>query len=286
MRSLSAAVEPALLPRLPAEGGRVSHAPQDLPEHMGDSGEWKAWPRKLDAHLKWGVRQRQIEAYTRNGRLKVWHCPDGTYRLDPGELRELFGEPDVVQGRDRDLSAKDRKRKQTDAELASDPLALMFAKAVEGMGEHQQAAIGLLKLIPDSMKVLLGSYETALKAQAERIRVLEAQVDAAAALHSELTDAAQERDVSLKRFESSEKRKDETLTLLKDQLPSLVSTWLAGDSLSGFAKRSPRDVVEAVVASGSIAEQDAEIMRKAAGIPKPAPETPNQANGETDNGNS
>jgi len=249
--------------------------PVELPEHMRDSDEWKEWPRKTEAHLKWGVRQRQIDAFTRSGKLRVFVCPDGSQRLDPDRMRDLFGEPGVVQGRDRDLSSTERKRKLADAE--PDPMVVMFGRSVSMMEQMHEQSIGLLKIIPDGMKTLLDFYRETLKLQSDRIAALEAHADEVVVLRSELEDARQERDLALRRHEASEKRRNETLDLLKDQVPTLVKQWTDGNSIVEFARRTPREALEVIIESGGLAERDAELMRKAVGIPpKPAREATNQ----------
>src|SRR5262245_64815509 len=50
--------------------------PTELPQHIAATEDWKAWPRKLEAHVRWGVRERQVTSYCRTGRLVVWRCPD------------------------------------------------------------------------------------------------------------------------------------------------------------------------------------------------------------------
>jgi hypothetical protein len=99
---------------------------------------------------------------------------------------------------------------------------------------------------------------------------LERQLNEHSSLRIELEELRAEQARRLAREQAAERRRDETLQLLKDQLPTLASTWLAGDTLSGFGKRVPRAVVEAIVESESISEQDADILRRAAGIPRPA----------------
>jgi hypothetical protein len=134
--------------------------PVKLPEHMHDS-DWREWPRKLEAHLRWGVRQRQIDAFIRSGKLRVYVCPDDSSRLDPDQLREMFGEPGVVQGRDRDLSSADRRRKLAEAE--PDPVVMMFGRAVSMMEEMHQQSIGLIKIISEPVDTLLKAYRETLK---------------------------------------------------------------------------------------------------------------------------
>ena len=259
--------------------------PIDLPEHVAESDEWKRWPRKIDAHLAWGLRQRQIEQHIRTGLLKVYACPDGVKRLDPDVMREHFGEPGVVSTTDRNISAAERERRQREAEVFADPALAVARESLRFQTQLHEQLIGQLKIITEPMQALLAAFAARDASQAQRIRELEERADAAAALRSELEDARQEREIQLKRYQASEKRRDETLQLLKDQLPALVGQWLSGDSLSGFAKRTPRGVLDAILESETLSDQDAEILRRAAGIPKPSP-NPQTANGVSDHGHS
>jgi len=242
----------------------------DLPEHVADGAEWKAWPRKLDAHLRWGVRQRQLATFIRNGKLTVYRCPDETLRLDAAKLRELFGEPDQVQGRERDLSAPARRAKQSELAELDDPLGLMFRAATSMITDLHSQQISQLKGLGDPLNALLAGYQAALAARDSRVVELEKQLNEHSSLRIELEELRAEQARRLAREQAAERRRDETLQLLKDQLPTLASTWLAGDTLSGFAKRAPRAVVEAIIESESISAQDSDILRRAAGIPQPA----------------
>lgn len=262
--------------------------PIDLPEHVAESDEWQTWPRKLEAHLKWGLRQRQIESLTRSGKLKVYACPDGSKRIEPEALRELFGEPGVVDTRDRNISAAERKQRQLEAETAklavNDPMAFMFARVIQQQEQLFGQLLDQLKLITEPTRALLSEHRETIKAQAERIKALEERSDALDRTRSELLDAQQVRDLELKREANKERRKDETLALLKDQIPSIMKTWIEGNTLSEFAKRTPKGAVQAIIESGEISEQDADILRTAAGIPKPAPNP--TANGVASHGHS
>lgn len=252
--------------------------PVDLPQHVAAASEWKAWPRKLDAHLKWGVRQRQIAAFVRNGKLTVYRCPDETLRLDAEAMRELFGEPDQIQGRERDLSATARRARQADAAELDDPLAAMFRATTGMISDLHSQQISQLKGLSDPLNALLAGYQAALASLQAENASLRLQLNEQSAMRIELDELRIDRDLRREREKAAEKRRDETLQLLKDQLPTLATTWLSGDSLSGFAKRTPREAVESIVESGAVSEQDAEILRRAAGIPKPAP-APQTTNG-------
>jgi hypothetical protein len=282
----------------------TSPAPRELPEHVQDSGEWKAWPRKVDAHLSYGVRERQITAYVRSGKLVAWACPDSTVRLDPDKLGELFGQPGEFKGRDRDLSSAERQRRRaapSSPDLLADPVAAMLHEAVAMMRASHGESVGLIKVITDPLNALLQAYKDQNAAQAARIKELEARIDEAEAIRAELADAAHERELRVKREANAERRRDETLQLLKDQVPELVSLYVSGSSLSGWAKKVPRDALEMLIDSDALAESVREELRRAAGIPsKPAgaaastggeaqsapPPPPNPMNGVSAHGHS
>jgi hypothetical protein len=240
--------------------------------------------------LAYAVRERQITAYVRNGKLKAYACPDDTVRLDPDALAQHFGEPGEFAGRDRDLPKDERERRRqaskADAELTADPVGAVFKEVVGMMRSNHSESIALIRVITDPLNALLTAYKDADAAKAARIRELEAQLTELSAMRTELADAAHERALAVKRQEASERRRDETLKLLKDQIPELVGLYLSGASLSGWAKKVPRDALEALLESDAISEAVRDELRRAAGIPKPAdaapgptaaPETPNPA---------
>jgi hypothetical protein len=275
--------------------------PSELPEHIRDSGEWRRWPRKVEAHLAYAVRERQITAYVRNGKLKAYACPDDTVRMDPDALAQHFGEPGEFQGRDRDLPKDERERRRhaakADAELTADPMAAICRETMGMMREQHAQSIGLIKVITDPLNALLQAYKDKDASQRSRITELEGRLNEADALRAELADAAHERSLAVKRQEASERRRDETLKLLKDQVPELVGLYLSGASLSGWAKKVPRDALEALLESDAISEAVRDELRRAAGIqskpadaapgPTAAPETPNQSmNGASAHGHS
>lgn len=251
--------------------------PIDLPPHVAASDEWKAWPRKVDAHLAYGVRARQVQAFARSGRLKVYSCPDGTLRMDPEALRDEFGAPGEVQGRDRDLPRAERERKRrglSDVDV-SDPLAYMFRETASMLRETHAELLAIVKSIGGPVESLLGAYERRHKLMSDRIELLERNADEAAILRSELADSKHERELSADRHKQSERRRDQTLTLLKEQVPSLVSMYVDGSSLAAFVKRTPRAVIEALLEDGDLAPSDAEQIRRAAGIQPPQSTPPN-----------
>lgn len=252
-------------------------APVELPEHLADSDEWKTWPRKGEAHLQWGVRERQVTALLRNGKLKAYRCPDDSVRLEPDALTLLYGPPGAVAGRDRDLSAAERRRKLAETIDVDDPVAAMFRASASMLHDMHRESVGLIKAITEPVQVLLSAYKDTIAALSARIVTLETHVDDALVLRSELADAAQEREISLAKHKASEKRRDDTLTLLKEQVPTLVKLYVEGETLGAWARKVPRDAIDAMLDSGALSESDADQLRRAAGISKPAPTT--QTNG-------
>lgn len=267
----------ALLPGLQSEGGRVNVV--ELPQHVADAGDWKAWPRKSESHVKWSVRERQVSAYVRNGKLKAYRCPDGSVRIEPEALTALFGPPGALPARDRDLPPAERRRRLSEAADVDDPVASMFRAVVGMMHDMHHESVGLIRTVTEPVQVILTAYKDTIAQQAERIRTLESHADESLALRSELADASQEREVSLARHKASEKRRDETLTLLKDQVPALVKLYIEGESLSGWVRKVPRDAIEAMLDSGALSDSDADQLRRAAGISKPAPPPTPPTNG-------
>lgn len=247
-----------------------------LPDHVASADEWKAWPRKVEAHTIWSVRARQVEGYVRSGKLKLYSCPDDTTRVDPDQMRDLFGEPGVIPGKDRDLPKEERARRM--AEKASgidsnDPVVFMFREAVTMMRDMHKESIGLLRVVSDPLDKLLKAYEALIEKQAKRIVELETLQAESAEMHSALLDMSQDRDLKKRAADAAEKRKDSALQLLKDHVPGLISLYIEGESLSAWARRIPRAVAEALVDDGGLSESDADIIRRAAGL-KPKPQAP------------
>jgi hypothetical protein len=261
----------------------------DLPQHVAEADEWQRWPRKVDAHLPYAVRARQVQSFCRSGRLKVYQCPDGSLRLDPDQLRAEFGEPGELTGRERDLpkaEREQRRRRPGEREPDTiDPLAFMFRETVGLLRDTHRELLSLVKSIDGPMASLLTAYERQHALMSDRIKLLEQNADEAATLRSELADASQERDIALARHKASEARRDQTLALLKDQVPSLVKRYLDGDSFAAWVQRTPRPVIEALLDGDTLSPADADQIRRAAGIPKP-PTPPTQPNGASSHGNS
>lgn len=238
---------------------------------------WKDWPRVSDAHLDWGVRKRQLVAHVRQGRLEPLECPDGTQRLDPSELTALYGPKGQFGGRDRNLSKEQRANRLAEEIDTSDPLAFMFRAVVQQLRDTHEVLLSLVRLMPDSLGVVVKAHEAQTGDLRARVRELEKGYDESLRLRDELADASQERDLMLKRNANAERRRDETLAMLKDQVPTIVRKYVEGDSFDAWVKRQPRDVAEALADSEAISAADAERIRAAAGLPPKA--APNQPNG-------
>ena len=249
-----------------------------LPARVIGSGEWRTWPRRLDVPTRWAASSRDVNGRIRSGELRVYTCPDRVRRVDPETCSALFGEPLVISPRAAP-SDKPPAPAPAPAPVAAgpDPTGTIVRAVIEQNHRMHETSVGLVKVISEPLNTLLAAYQKTIDSLLSRVASLEAQSDAATALRSELADATQEREISLERHRASEKRRNETLQLLKDQLPAIVGTWISGDSLTGFAQRAPKDVVQAIIESAAIAEHDATILRRAAGLDKP-PATVNGVN--------
>lgn len=235
-----------------------------LPDHVAAGDEWKAWPRKAEAHVLWGARERQITAKCRSGSLQVWACPDDSLRLDPDKLTELYGPPGAVQGRDRDKPAAELVRARAEFDL-SDPLASLLREVVAMLRVAQQEKGELLKLIVDPMNTIMAEFRDARAADRTRIKELEAGWLEVMDLRTELADAKQERDLQLKGAEAREKRRDDTLALIKPILPNLLMSLTGGGGdLKSFVAQCPPELVKGVIESGMLPPNLLSQLQKAA----------------------
>ena len=176
---------------------------QELPQHLAATDEWKAWPRKAEAHLMFGARERQVTALCRSGKFRSWSCPDGTVRLDPEELKAHFGEPGAHGGRDR-LPADPAKRKPPPADKLADfdladPLQGLFREVVLMLRETRQEKSDVLKLIVDPMNAILATFREVSGELRARVKELEAGWIDVIELRDEQAAAASARQVAVVR---------------------------------------------------------------------------------------
>jgi hypothetical protein len=241
----------------------------ELPADVASKGEWKLWPRKAEAHLQYGCRERQITACLRQGKLVAYSCPDQTVRIDSVALTEMWGPPGIVQGRDKSLSVSERERRKLDAELgldgSSDPLVGLFREVVLMLRESRQEKSELVRLIVEPMNSIHTCFKEQLGEARERIKFLESKWIETHELFAVLSDASHERAIALQRQTAADKRRSDVVEMLKEQLPSILSRF-AGSDLKGFVAGIPPEVVQAVLDSEMLPKGHADLLRRAAGV--------------------
>lgn len=253
----------------------------ELPQHIAESDEWKAWPRKAEAHLMFGARERQVTALCRSKKLRSWSCPDGTVRLDPGELKEHFGEPGLHQGRDR-LPADPAKRKLTRSEDfdMTDPLSSLFREVVLMLRESRQEKSDVLKLVVDPMNAILATFQQIVAELRGRTKELEAGWIDVVELRDEQQAAAAARQVAVVRQQAEEHRLNELFGMLKEQAPMVLEKWAGGNSLIAFVRSIDPQILSAFLETdGILTAEQKEKLRRAAGASQRSNE-PNNSNGK------
>lgn len=253
---------------------------RELPDHIASTDEWKLWPLKSDAHLQWGVRERQVTALCRSGKLAAWICPDTSVRIEPEKLTELYGPPGRVVGRERDRPPSEQARLRTAPIDTDDPVVGMFREVVLMLREARQEKADLLKLITDPMGAILAAFQQMLAESRGRVVELEKGWLDVMDLRSELADTQHERALQLTSAAAREKRRDETLSLIKPHLPKLFGAFAGGSDLASFVKECPPELISTVLDSQLLPKHLEDKLRKAA--------TPTQttSNGASNHGHS
>lgn len=253
------------------QGTRVPKvAPRDLPDHVASSDEWKAWPRKVEAHVVYGARERQVTAMCRSGRLVVWRCPDESLRLDPSSLEEIFGKPGTFQGRDR-APADDTEREARKSRKAADfdhvdPLPGLVKELALLLKEQRQEKTDILKLVVDPMNAAIGLFRELTDRALNRVEKMEARELEVMVMFEELTSSRHARDLETQAAAMTQKRRDEIMGLLKKELPKIFDGIAGASSLAGFVKGIDPQFVNMVIEANVLAPDKLEMLRKAAGI--------------------
>lgn len=250
--------------------------PRELPQHLAASEEWKAWPRKLEAHVRWGLRERQITSLCRTGRLVVWRCPDESLRIDPSQLDEEFGPEGVVQGREaRELPAESAQRKEKISQKTArdewdldDPLPALVRELRSVISLQQTQITDLIKMSTDPIKYGMHLAEKVTQAALTELTALRAKDLENAVLREELLTTKHIRDLELAKQQAADRRKDETLALLKAKAPALLDRFFATSDLASFVKTLDPMLVNVVLESGTLSEEQASTLRRLTGIGK------------------
>lgn len=239
--------------------------PRELPEHVAESDEWKGWPRKTEAHLAYGARERQVTAFCRSGRFQVWLCPDGTLRLDPSQLEDEFGKPGVFSGRNRQPADKS-KRAEKAAELndldESDPLPFLCRELVATLRETREEKTQVLKLVVDPMNAAIKLLQTLTDQAMARATGLEKHIDEVLILRAELSDMKYSHERQLARDQAAEARRQQVMGLLAQKAPAMLDKLFSGGDLASFLATLDPMVIETVCESGALTASQVETIRR------------------------
>ena len=257
-----------------------AHPPKELPDHVAAGEEWKAWPRKKEAHLTYGARERQITALCREGSLQVWICPDGSLRLDPSVLEEHFGAPGVFAGRDRAPADKaTRARRAADRALdadewdTADPLPGLVRELRGLVKELREEKRDVLKLVLDPANHVMAMSQKITDQALARVRELEASHVEVLQVLGELQSTKTTNELQIQQAQNAEARRGETMKILREQAaPLLGRVFGGGMDLASFVRGINPQVLEAVLESGMLDAERSELLRRAAGLaakPKP-----------------
>ncbi len=235
--------------------------PDSIPREV-----WILWPRRHEAHIRYGVMTRVISTRVRRGVLKAYACPDETVRIPTQQLDELFGtDRSGVAKSDRapDPPPVESKRRMSDAELElEDPLVGMFRECrvmlkeerehsrlqLKEEHEHNRAMLKeaheqvekQLKLLVDPIGAATTLLQATAKQLADRVQTLEQRQDQVIAERELMADFRHVRDAELEQIRAREKRRGDIVAMLQKEFGPLIVSKLSGGTLADFvAKVSP-----------------------------------------------
>ena len=252
-----------------------AHPAKELPDHVAAGEEWKVWPRKKEAHLAYGARERQITALCREGSLQVWICPDGSLRLDPSVLEEHFGAPGTFAGRDRapgDKGARARARAERagdgDEWDTSDPLPGLVRELRGFIREQRDSMQQVLRLVLDPANHVLTLSKQITDQALARVRELEASHVEALQIVGELQSTKVVNELQVQAAKNAEARRAETMKILREQGAPLLGKLLGGgNDLASFVRGLDPQLIQVVLESGMLDATRMDQLRTAAGMP-------------------
>lgn len=207
---------------------------QTLPANI-KAEVWQTWPRKVEAHLIWKVRARQVDTAVGRKKLACYLCPDKTVRIPTEQLVKLFGEAPEVGNVDTA-----RAPAEINAIDIDDPVVMMFREAVTMLRQSEQAKLDVLKLLLDPMNAALkANREVAedlrdvIVKQAARISELEGARDQTIKEREELADNRMMRDLVMGAELATQERRKRITDKLIEQIPLFTAKWTGG-TLSDF----------------------------------------------------
>lgn len=239
--------------------------PDDVPQ-----AEWKSWIRKNDAHLKYGVRRRRVTDRIASGTLPCYACPDETVRIPTAALEEAFGVADEKEPpRER---ARARASVVSDADLElDDPVVGMFRECrimLKEEREHSRQQLAArdatnleqLKLLTAPVSKSVELLQQTAERLAERVKFLETREDAMMREREEMAEFRHVRDLEISRQAAADRRRGETIEVLRKEWPTIVNAWASG-SLRGFVQQTKPELVDLLIKSGQLTpQQQAQLM--------------------------
>jgi hypothetical protein len=234
--------------RSDGNGGRMPQGLETLPEDVPES-EWKLWPRKDEAHLIWQVRERAILSKCTQHQICQYMCPDTSIRLDPEELRAIFGEPGEF------LAKANRAKKGGDAEAPSvnpdDPLPEILQQVLGILRDTREDSRAVLKLVLDPANQHMQNLLTANAAQAARITELEGVIRADWERQREDRYVERLFEREERQGQALERRRDEIMGMLRGQLKTLLPKLMGtAGSVAEFIDGIDPMAIQALIESG------------------------------------
>lgn len=252
-----------------SEPRKVSAQPRDLPEHVASGEEWKAWPRKTEAHVWYGARERQITALCRAGQITVWRCPDDTLRIDPSELEERYGPPGTFKGRDRAPSDPVERQQRVSARKEpefdyADPLPGLVRELTLLVREHREEKLSILKLVVDPMNHVHKLLQWLTDHAMDRVKTMEARELDTMALYEALTSTKAEQDLRAQDAAGKSANRAEVMAMLRKALPRLLDDFATSGTLAGFVRTLDPDLVQTLLKMDVLPKDQLDKLQRAA----------------------
>jgi hypothetical protein len=245
----------------PSTGGRrpdsklpkgLEPLPSDVPKEV-----WMLWPRKGEAHLIWGLSERRVTGKCTAQMLCQYMCPDQSIRLDPDEMRAVFGEPGEEQEKQRLGTAGKPGKAANGVDVdVDDPLPAVLREVLGMLRDAREDSRKILALVIDPANQLTSNLLTINDRQAQRIGELEQRFQAELEASAQRNVEQHLLDIELRREGAREQRRASLMQLLQAQVPALVSKW-TGATLLDFIDGVDPIAVQALLASEMLPREKA-----------------------------
>jgi G:T/U-mismatch repair DNA glycosylase len=224
--------------------------------------EWKRWPRKNEAHLLWGLRERQITALCTAKRLIQYRADDASIRLDPDQLRAEFGEPDDAKGRMGKAGKPGGKANGLDIDI-DDPypgLLLQLSGVIKDMREDFRKVLELaLEPANKHVENLLADNDR----KTQRITELENRWAMDQERRSTELEQMRAYEIESQRIANQERRRTQIMAMLNQQVPSIVAKFTGGPSVTEFLADLDPEKIEMLLVTDFLPEDKKAQLRVA-----------------------